>query len=466
MSNWTDKYKPKTIPEIICNKGPVKALENWFHKFETVRKDMNKKKHTKNTKQKIETKSSVLITGGHGVGKTLAVEVVLKAFNYETHNFDFSDTKATDLKENINKVVNSLNIMNMINGTEQKKIAIVIDEIESITSTTEKANILTLQKLNETYWYCPIIFVSNNQHNKLLSEIKKNAVELAFSNPYDSDLRKILVMITKAEKIGIKNDIIVEKILDQTQHDIRRLINILQDLKYAYGSDTITTEMMDEYCYMSKKKDVDTDLFNATNRLLYSYSSVDDCLRLYETEKVILPLMVHQNYARKILATDTTTANKHEMLTSVADSLSAGDVVENNIYNDQNWDMQEIHGFFTCVNSSYQLCKNQYSQKEIKLNFTTDLNKTSIQKINKKNIMNTNRCLNNMTIFDYIYINKIVRKLIDNGNIKQCVDLLKDYNIKLDHIESLLKIDKIKNTKTVLSSKQKKEFSKYLEKNI
>ncbi|AYV82145.1 MAG: replication factor C large subunit, partial [Homavirus sp.] len=108
-----------------------------------------------------------------------------------------------------------------------------------------------------------------------------------------------------------------------------------------------------------------------------------------------------------------------------------------------------------------------------KLKFTTDLNKTSIKKINKKNINNTNKCFKDMNIFDYIYINKIIRKLIENGNIKECVEILKEYDIKLEHIESLLKIDKIETTKSIglkkseklktnLSSKQKKEFSKYL----
>lgn len=67
-----------------------------------------------------------------------------------------------------------------------------------------------------------------------------------------------------------------------------------------------------------------------------------------------------------------------------------------------------------------------------------------------------------MNIQDYIYINKIVRKLIDNNEIERCVELVRDYGAKLEHIESLLKIDKIKNTKTSLSSKQKKEFMKYL----
>jgi hypothetical protein len=99
----------------------------------------------------------------------------------------------------------------------------------------------------------------------------------------------------------------------------------------------------------------------------------------------------------------------------------------------------------------------------IELVFTTDLNKTSIKKINKKNINNTNRCFDNMNIFDYIYINKIIRELINQEKIEECVKLMIGYNIKLEHIESLLKIDKIKNTKTSLTSKQKKKFIKYLE---
>ena len=43
-----------------------------------------------------------------------------------------------------------------------------------------------------------------------------------------------------------------------------------------------------------------------------------------------------------------------------------------------------------------------------KLDFPMDLNRTSIQKINKKNILNANKCLSTMNIHDYIYINQIV----------------------------------------------------------
>ena len=99
-------------------------------------------------------------------------------------------------------------------------------------------------------------------------------------------------------------------------------------------------------------------------------------------------------------------------------------------------------------------------------NFTTDLNKTSIKKINAKNINDADRCFKNLDIFDYIYMNKIIRKKISEGDIKGCIELLKGYNIKLEHIEKLLKIDKIKDSKNNLTSKQKKEFTKHLAQNI
>ena len=58
-----------------------------------------------------------------------------------------------------------------------------------------------------------------------------------------------------------------------------------------------------------------------------------------------------------------------------------------------------------------------------KLDFPMDLNRTSIQKINKKNILNANKCLNVMNIHDYIYINQIVRNMLNDGKNSECFNL-------------------------------------------
>ncbi|MCH8328906.1 MAG: hypothetical protein IIB81_00765, partial [Nanoarchaeota archaeon] len=49
--------------------------------------------------------------------------------------------------------------------------------------------------------------------------------------------------------------------------------------------------------------------------------------------------------------------------------------------------------------------------------------------------------------------------MLNENKIKECIDMLKDYDIKIDKIESLLKIDKIMTTKNNLTAKQKKELT-------
>jgi hypothetical protein len=359
--------------------------------------------------------------------------------------------------------MNNNNILIQMNNTKYKKLAIVIDEVESITSLTSKNSIYAMLKLNDEKMLCPIFFISNNKHNKLLSDIKKTSYEIKIRQPNNFNLIKLMNKILKKENIKINNsDYVLNKILDYTQKDYRRLILILRDLKYIYNNKIINNKMIDEYYKMSQKKDEDFDLFKATNFLLQKYNCIEDCIRYYETEKVLLPLMIHQNYLECI---DNKFDNdkRFHIASKVSELLSEGDIIENYIYGDQSWDINEVHSYYTCVATSY-LLSNSKNEKKINLNFPTDLNKASISKINKKNILNADKCFTNKNINDYIYINLIIRNLIEENKHNECINILKKYNANLSNIESLLKVDKIKSSKTNLSTKQKKELQFYLNK--
>lgn len=470
MSNyWVEKYRPTKLSEITTNIQAAKNIYTWLTSFEKNKKEYlsnvgksNKKNQTDETgsgrKKKALGKSCLLITGNHGVGKTTTVEIILKDLGFLMKKIDITSLKSVkNIKDVINTTIKSSNILNMIQNTLSGKIAIVIDEIESFTSSTEKGHILALQKLNEVEWFCPIIFISNSKHNKLLAGIKKASHEIKMFQPYPSDMRKILIKITQCEKIKIKNEAVVEKIIAHSQGDIRRLIITLQDIKYAYNEDIITDSVINNYCKYSKSKDMDIELYRATNELLYNYKNIDQCLKLFETQKVLLPLMVHQNYLNMVM-TNCQKDLQYDIIKEISETLSTGDVIENHIYGDQNWELQEIHGDYTCVLPSYIINKNIVKNQKIDILFAFDLNKTSIKRINNKNIKNTEKCFTNMNIVDYIYINKIIRKHINDNNTKDCMNLFKDYDIKLENIESLLKVDKIKNPKNNLTQKQKKEI--------
>ena len=470
--NWVEKYKPKSIKDLCFNTTSVAKIIKWLGNFNINRRKFIAQDDKKKTRRKrvynTNNYSCIIVVGPHGVGKTMAVNVVLKSMGWDAIRFDSRGNKK--VKEYIETLTSGCNILNFIEHKNPQKKAIIIDEIEAITSTNEKSQIIALQKNNDLNWNCPIIFISNNKHNKFLSDIKKNSYQISFSMPRKQKMIDFVDKIITKENIRIDDFYTKNCIINHAQGDIRRIIFILKDLKCIFCNKMIDINLADEYFQMSKKKDIDTGLFSATSGLLYNYKSIDNCMSYYEMEKVILPLMVHQHYVNKVLSNTEDEEHQFETINKIVESLSIGDVIENYIYGDQNWNIQDVHGFFTCVATSNLMCKGMDNNiTQIPLKFTIDLNKTSIQKINKKNINKANECFKNANIFpytisDYIYLNKIVRKIIQDGDIKGCVKLLKSYNIGLETIASLLKIDKIKDTKTNLTSRQAKEFEKYLEK--
>lgn len=479
---WCEIYKPTSSKDLTCGSKIINPLRDWLTNWEIQKiKALHiLKQRTSSRKSKTEKelpKSSALVVGGVGVGKTTAVSVIANECNYQVYRPTLTGCKdVTILIDIINNVLKSTNVTNMIMNLNQKKTIVVIDDVASISSIpTEKKIIKALQKENSKNWYFPIIFISDEKHNKLLVEFNKVCLKIKIYPPPHFILDKIMSKIMIEQKMSLDCKETSDMIITHAQHDVRRLINILQELFNIYGTKKITNENINNYLIMSRTKDLDTGLFDATKQLLYKYEDIDTCMTLFTKAKVLLPLMIQQNYITAIL--DKTKKNQltHkdaiETMLLVSESLSKGDISENDIYARQIWNAQDIHCLRACVETSYYM--NKLNKEEevdinkvyINLGYAFDLNRTSIKNINKKNITNTEDCFKNLNIFDYIYVNRILKVLLSEGKLKKCVKLLKGYNIKIEHIESLLKIDKIKKDKAKsysLSAKQKTLLTKYL----
>ena len=61
---WINKWRPKSIDEIIGNKLAISKIESWISNFD---------KKSKNT---------IVITGLHGIGKTLITKLLLDKYEY------------------------------------------------------------------------------------------------------------------------------------------------------------------------------------------------------------------------------------------------------------------------------------------------------------------------------------------------------------------------------------------------
>jgi DNA polymerase III delta prime subunit len=467
---WTDLYKPRKTTDLTCSIKTIQAIRNWINTWYSM-----KKKYMNVQKKKNEMNSCLLISGPTGVGKTVTTEVLINESKYKQYNLDLSVIKSKQMLDGIiSNLIYTTDIDNIMNGKEQKKCILVVDGIEKITTPIEKKNIKTLHKDNNHKWILPIIFISNDRHNKLLSDFSNTCLKVKLYSPYESSMNEIMKRIMINEKMILESFETGEIIIDHAQSDIRRLIYILQELKLLFGNKKIKQDDVKEYCTMSMRKNLDVGLFQAAEKLMYNYESIESCMMLYGSAKSLLPLMIHENYQTTVLdkakRTKITQLHTLKVMKKITHALSKSDVDENFVFSEQNWDMANIIGFRSCVEPSFYINKigfNQNENKFVTFQFSTNLNRTYVKSINTNNIIKADLCFKNMKIFDYIYISMIIKKFIADNKIKKCAAIFRNYGLQLNNIESLLKIDKIsgsesKNSKSSLTSKQRNEFTKYL----
>lgn len=426
-----DKYKPNKISELMGDTHSTSEILRLLKNF-----------------NKIDTKC-ILVTGPHGSGKTCRVEIALKKTGYTTRQLNIMSFKQSKNPElYIRELTSSMNITSYFNCLKPQKCAIVIDELNIDALALERDQLVYLMKLNNECAICPIIFIFDNKHSKLINTLRKGAYEIVIPEPTDNDMIKLLNYICHCEQIKITKNA-TDELIKFMQHDFRRLCISLGDIVNDAGNNPITIERIMEYKNIMASKDVSINLFRSTQLLLTCYNSIDECMRIYENEKVNIPLMIHQNYPSTLMSSEQLTSNDVYRITN---ALSFGDVVDNYVYGEQRWDITNVHGFYSCCIPSYMLRSARYTKTE----FPVDMNKTSIQKLNKKHIMLASRAFNSVDPYDYIFIGKIFLSLIQNNDIEQVIKLMKRYKLSFDKLENILKIDKNEQNKVVFSTKLKK----------
>lgn len=448
---WIEKYKPKKIKDIIGNSNSILKINHWLSNF------------------KNEKHSSLVISGYHGVGKNLITKILLENNNYYFKWLDYKDEKAKNLFDDLVNCFTG-DTLEKFFSKENKKFALIINDIEKITLKNEKSRIKELVKQNYIRKYFPIIFISNMQHNKLLTDILDHSDSIKLSQPSDKDLLVLLNRIVCKGDIIISDEKIKKKLIKYAQNDMRRLISIVYDLSNSFenGKD-IDKESLKLYYSNSQKKCKDTSLFEASKTLIDEYNDINNSLSLYKVDKVLVPLTIHENFTKSIFSRYKKNNIYFDALKNVTDSISKGDVIETNIYTDQNWFLHEIHGFYTCAKTSYHINKHDLSKKSTpnyyEMKFSSDLNQTSLKNINKKQITNLQKIFQNKSFNDIINLNKLIYHLVKNEKIKELYSIMKDYDSNVKTVETIIKIDKTL-PKISLNQKNKKIYNMYVKNKI
>ena len=451
------KYECAKLENIVGNKKAIWSIKTWLDNYYESKKFLLAhdllKKSSKGRKKKLvgitddeillsKQKGNLLITGSHGTGKTLIMNLLLKEKGYKIYYFSKFNNKSKINIKLLEKLV-----------ANNHKIALIIDDLESIIILNDRKSTSGIITDNNFKRALPVIILTNNQHNKQLNDIKKYSDEIKIYPPYPNEITAWLTKICIRESIRFDYGIMAE-FIEHCQNDLRKILTQLDNLKLYFKNTIIKKSNIDDFKETMKGKNLDIILYKGTEELMKNFESIEHCMDLYEGERVLIPLMMHENYYKFI---------EKDKYSEIMDIISTGDIIDNYIHSEQNWNLSKARGIISTVIPSYLINKhriktNGYTKLSFAnssaangkdkeepaaddLVFATDLNRTSVKKMNSKNTKKINEEINkssksrNKSIDEFIYMGDII-----NANP----------DLDIDFSDEILKINKIKlSTKIV-----------------
>jgi hypothetical protein len=268
----------------------------------------------------------------------------------------------------------------------------------------------------------------------------------------------------------------------------------------------ISKDLFKAYTSTFDTKIEDIQLIDSTKLLLTNKMEIAKSQILFDIDCLLTPLMIYHNSLNYIKNTDDTSIKKLSTYKNVLESLCIHDTIQTNIFEIQDWnelyDIASIYGA-TVPNFYTTQLKNK---KEVTIEFTSLLNKISQMYVNKKLLNGAKYSLGKLNYDndEIIYITEIISYYFDNyknnlyesseqeadrevsieseteknnskdndeylftkKNIKEnkseLITFMNKYNIGIDELENILKIEKLNR----INEKRKKKFTLKIKKEI
>ena len=420
-NNWVFKYKSSNLDD-----------------FDTNKTEINKIIYSMNE----PSINSIIVKGDTGIGKNNIINLIAKKFKYKIYRYKLQNKKLISLE----------NVYNNFNKKE--KHLVIINKVDYITTITEKKNIQNLNKIisNQKNSNIFVIFLIEKTLTKSIKELNKNSELIELNYPSTNLLNNIINRIIINEKLQIEQKVI-NVIINLCQKDIRRLILIIKDLKLTFNDNLITLHDFNKFLKYTTYKTKNENILDTTKLIINEYN-YEKCVEYYNNEKVILPLMLYENYIYKLKFGQDSKLEILNIINKINKLVCIADIIETNIYTDQNWYLQNIHGYISIISTSF-LINNYNNNKidDININYSSDLNKTSLKNINKKNYNNIKNLLNK-DFNEILKVNYLLCSLLINNKLNNIVNYFENYNLNFKLIDMIVKINKV-NKYTINNIKKK-----------
>eukprot|EP01135_Chromosphaera_perkinsii_P003226 Nk52_evm1s239 gene=Nk52_evmTU1s239 len=370
---FVDKYKPKSVKDLIGNNAVIQRLIKWLKSWEDInlrgkKTGFSTKQYRKGSDDGHEFKAA-LLSGSPGIGKTSAALLVCKELGYEPIEFNASDTRSKkSLEACITELMGSHSVreyfMKVGEGKSSlKKKCLIMDEIDGMSSGDRGglAELTQLIKKTKT----PVICMCNDTSNPKMRTIVGYCFDLRFQRPQPKPIMGKMMSIAFKEGIKITPPA-MEQIILTANCDVRQTLNALYMWKLSADVSGNPKESLSFDNIHSKMKDLQKNAkfscFDVAKKLLSGADlqgmSFGDKMGLYFHDPDIVPLMMQENYllCRPHDLNRNTTERRQmcetlQRLSNVADDLSMSDLINQSIRGGGNWSLMPSHAVFTCMSA-------------------------------------------------------------------------------------------------------------------
>ena len=344
-----DKYKP-TTQKMLFHKDIINHILKWV-KLIKDNFDNNK-----------TVKEILFIHGPIGCGKSVTIECLFKAYNLITIDCDIlrSNDKTSEILESIvgfsDITLSNIDKWNHKNKREKSNI-VLIDNIELCDKGIDSFvdNIHKKNNIN-----VPVILICNHSKYKDNFVNFPNCTFIEFKKPSLLELSKLIIDVNTNEKLTLTKENI-KTVFEKSQADIRQLFFIIDQwmLSKQIG---IT---FDNFIDTLELKQVDQD-FSEKMQSIFDSSpfNLKSTFHTVSAESHVLSNGIYQNYISMTGKNPQISLDKTQMIsvldnfTNIMDSISYSDIINNEIYSNQQWGLYNDYTFTSCVLPSYYIKKN------------------------------------------------------------------------------------------------------------